>query len=37
MVTKQDGNEKMARIAQNIAEGAMSFLKAEYKIYQFLL
>ena len=32
-VTKQDiGNEKMARIAQNIAEGAMSFLKAEYKI-----
>ena len=32
-VTKQDvGNEKMARIAQNIAAGAMSFLKAEYKI-----
>ncbi len=32
-VKKQDvGNEKMARIAQNIAEGAMSFLKAEYKI-----
>ena len=32
-VTKQHvGNEKMARIAQNIAEGAMSFLKAEYKI-----
>ena len=32
-VTKQDvGNEKMARIAQNISEGAMSFLKAEYKI-----
>ncbi|MFL2601784.1 MAG: sodium-translocating pyrophosphatase [Flavobacteriaceae bacterium] len=32
-VTKQDvGNDKMARIAQNISEGAMSFLKAEYKI-----
>src|SRR5210317_75669 len=26
------GNEKMARIAKNIADGAMSFLKAEYKI-----
>ncbi|OGS70946.1 MAG: sodium-translocating pyrophosphatase [Flavobacteria bacterium RIFCSPLOWO2_12_FULL_35_11] len=32
-VAKQDGgNEKMARIAKNIADGAMSFLKAEYKI-----
>ncbi len=32
-VTKQDGgNEKMARIAKNISDGAMSFLKAEYKI-----
>ncbi|MGV8945086.1 MAG: sodium-translocating pyrophosphatase [Lutibacter sp.] len=32
-VTKQDaGNEKMTRIAKNIADGAMSFLKAEYKI-----
>ncbi|MGA0987728.1 MAG: sodium-translocating pyrophosphatase, partial [Flavobacteriaceae bacterium] len=32
-VTKQEvGNEKMARIAKNIADGAMSFLKAEYKI-----
>ena len=32
-VSKQDvGNEKMARIATNIADGAMSFLKAEYKI-----
>ena len=32
-VSKQDeGNEKMARIAKNIADGAMSFLKAEYKI-----
>jgi K(+)-stimulated pyrophosphate-energized sodium pump len=26
------GNDKMARIAKNIADGAMSFLKAEYKI-----
>ena len=26
------GNDKMARIANNIADGAMSFLKAEYKI-----
>ena len=26
------GSEKMARIAKNIADGAMSFLKAEYKI-----
>ena len=32
-VTKQEvGDAKMARIAKNIAEGAMSFLKAEYKI-----
>ena len=32
-ITKQEvGNEKMARIAKSIAEGAMSFLKAEYKI-----
>ena len=32
-VSKQEvGNEKMARIANNIADGAMSFLKAEYKI-----
>lgn len=32
-VTKQEvGNEKMAKIAHNIAKGAMSFLKAEYKI-----
>jgi K(+)-stimulated pyrophosphate-energized sodium pump len=32
-VTKQDvGNEKMANIAKHIADGAMSFLKAEYKI-----
>ena len=32
-VGKQDeGDEKMSRIAKNIADGAMSFLKAEYKI-----
>ncbi|SDW41485.1 K(+)-stimulated pyrophosphate-energized sodium pump [Lutibacter oricola] len=32
-VSKQEeGEEKMARIAKNIAEGAMSFLKAEYKV-----
>ncbi len=32
-VTKQEqGDEKMTRIAKNIAEGAMSFLKAEYKV-----
>lgn len=32
-VAKQDeGDEKMSRIAKNIANGAMSFLKAEYKI-----
>ena len=32
-VKKQDeGNEKMARIAKNIADGAMAFLKAEYKV-----
>jgi len=32
-VAKQDeGNEKMSRIAKHIADGAMSFLKAEYKV-----
>ena len=32
-VSKQEvGGEKMANIAKNIADGAMSFLKAEYKI-----
>ena len=32
-VSKQDeGTKKMSRIAKNIADGAMSFLKAEYKI-----
>jgi K(+)-stimulated pyrophosphate-energized sodium pump len=32
-VSKQEeGSDKMARIAKNIADGAMSFLKAEYKV-----
>ncbi len=32
-VSKQEeGDEKMSRIAKNIADGAMSFLKAEYKL-----
>ncbi|NSL91135.1 sodium-translocating pyrophosphatase [Chitinophaga solisilvae] len=32
-VSRQDaGNEKMKEIAQHIAEGAMAFLKAEYKV-----
>ncbi len=32
-VSKQEaGNEQMAQIAKNIADGAMSFLKAEYKV-----
>ncbi|MEM6864076.1 MAG: sodium-translocating pyrophosphatase [Bacteroidota bacterium] len=32
-VSKQEvGDDKMARIAKSIADGAMSFLKAEYKI-----
>ncbi len=32
-VSKQDqGDDKMIRIAKNISDGAMSFLKAEYKI-----
>ena len=29
---KEVGNAKMAEIAKNIADGAMAFLKAEYKI-----
>jgi len=32
-VSKQEeGTERMSRIAKNIADGAMSFLKAEYKV-----
>jgi len=29
---QEQGDEKMSQIAKNIAEGAMSFLKAEYKV-----
>ena len=29
---QEEGNDKMSRIAKNISDGAMSFLKAEYKI-----
>ena len=29
---QEEGGEKMSRIAKNIADGAMSFLKAEYKV-----
>lgn len=37
-VSKQDeGSDKMKRIAQNIATGAMAFLKAEYKILAFFV
>ncbi|WP_143307380.1 sodium-translocating pyrophosphatase [Chitinophaga vietnamensis] len=37
-VTRQDaGNEKMKEIAQHIAEGAMAFLKAEYKILTYFV
>ena len=32
-INKQDaGTEKMQKIAQHISEGAMAFLKAEYKV-----
>ncbi|MCP9237353.1 sodium-translocating pyrophosphatase [Lewinella sp. JB7] len=32
-VSKQDpGNERMVRIGQNIADGAMAFLRAEYRV-----
>ena len=30
--SKEVGNAKMAKIAKNISDGAMAFLKAEYKI-----
>ena len=37
-VTKQDaGNERMQEIAKYIAEGAMAFLKAEYKILTYFV
>jgi K(+)-stimulated pyrophosphate-energized sodium pump len=32
VASKEIGSEKMARIAKNIADGAMAFLKAEYKL-----
>ncbi|MCB0599047.1 MAG: sodium/proton-translocating pyrophosphatase, partial [Phaeodactylibacter sp.] len=32
-VTRQEvGTERMARIAKNISDGAMAFLKAEYRV-----
>ena len=34
-ISKQEaGTEKMARIAKSIADGAMAFLKAEYKTFK---
>lgn len=37
-VSKQDvGNEKMATIAKHIADGAMAFLRAEYRILAFFV
>ncbi|MFB6453693.1 sodium-translocating pyrophosphatase [Chitinophaga sp. Hz27] len=37
-VTRQDaGNDRMKEIAQHIAEGAMAFLKAEYKILTYFV
>ena len=32
VASKDVGSEKMERIAKNIADGAMAFLRAEYKI-----
>ena len=32
VTSKEVGSEKMDRIAQNISDGAMAFLRAEYKI-----
>ncbi|HWZ21312.1 MAG TPA: sodium/proton-translocating pyrophosphatase, partial [Cytophagaceae bacterium] len=37
-VSKQDaGNERMTEIAKYIADGAMAFLKAEYKILSYFV
>ncbi len=36
-ITKQDiGTEKMGRISSHIAEGAMAFLKAEYRVLVYI-
>ena len=32
VISQDAGNEKMTEIAKHIADGAMAFLKAEYKI-----
>ena len=32
VASKEVGSEKMERIAKNISDGAMAFLRAEYKI-----
>ena len=37
IVKQEEGTEKMSKIAKNIADGAMSFLKAEYKILSFFV
>ena len=37
-VSKQDaGNDRMKEIAKYIADGAMAFLKAEYKVLAFFV
>ena len=37
-VTKQDaGDEKMAGLAKHIADGALSFLKAEWKVMSYFV
>ena len=37
VASKDVGSEKMERIAKNIADGAMAFLRAEYKILSFFV
>ena len=37
VASKEVGSEKMDRIAKNIADGAMAFLRAEYKILSFFV
>ena len=36
VASREVGSEKMERIAKNIADGAMAFLRAEYKILSVL-